>query len=116
MIVASASWGSWDVAPETLALVTGTVLPLLVGVLTKLDAPAWLKAVVLAVLSGISGYLTNVASVTGVVEFWPVVTAAFLAAVAGWSSYQSLWKPTNVAPLVQRSTARFGVGPRRAAA
>jgi hypothetical protein len=115
-MIASASWGHWDVTAEQLALVVGTVLPLVVGLITKLEAPSWLKALVLAFLAGVAGYLTNVASVTGQVEFWPVVGAGLLAAVAAWGSYQSLWKPTKVAPKVQESTPRFGIGPRRQAA
>jgi hypothetical protein len=103
-----------NVDPFLLSLLTGTLLPLVVGVVTKTEASPKLKAVVLAALAALSGYLVNVVSDTGVVEWEPVVTAMLTAAVAAWSGYQSLWKPTGVAPAVQAATAGVGIGPRGA--
>lgn len=49
---------SLDLA-QVLALVVGTILPLITGLVTKANAAAGVKAVVLLALSGVTGFLSN---------------------------------------------------------
>lgn len=93
---------------EFVSLLIGTVIPLLVGLLTKLNASSGVKAVVNALLAALAGFLTE----AGSDEF--VLGSAIVTVLLTWAvsvaTYYGLYKPTGTSQAVQRSTRNFGVG------
>ena len=98
---------------QVIAMVSGVVIPILVGLLTKLKAPSSTKAIANAALSAVAGAL---ATVVGDAFTWSGFAVAALSAWAvSVSSYYGLLKPTGVTNAVQGATADVGVGPVRPA-
>lgn len=96
--------------PITLAeFAVATLIPILVGLVTKEVASAKLKSLLLAVLSGLAAVGTAFVDGGGVLtqETLTMFAQTFVIAVA---TYYGFWKPTNVAPAVQHKTATFGLG------
>lgn len=99
---------SLDLA-QLLALVVGTILPLLTGLVTKANAAAGVKAVVLLALAAVTGFLSNLVDALNthaafnVGSVFLTVLATFL---VGVGSYFGLLKPTSLSAKV----ASYGVG------
>jgi hypothetical protein len=91
-----------------LATLAGVLVPLLVGIVTKLDAPAGLKAMVNAALSALGGLVATL--VPGDFAWHPFLASWATAGVVSVATYYGLWKPAGVAPALQQSTATVGVG------
>ena len=94
----------------TLALLSGAVIPLLVGVVTKMTASSRVKAIANLALSVGGGAVAYLVENSGRGRWQEIVSAALLAYIASGTSYHNLWKPTGVAPVVQEATASLGVG------
>lgn len=97
-----------DVA--TLALVSGAVIPLLVGALAKLRASSTVKSVLNLALSFLTGAVGYLALHDGSGRWQEVVTAGMATWIVSGVSYQNLWRPNGVAAAVQARTADFGIG------
>lgn len=95
---------------QIVLFITGTLLPLLVGVVTKMSSPSWAKAWLHAILSLVSGIVIVATKVDGtaVISKQTVITAV-LVWITGMAAYHGFLKPTWIAPTVQRKTAEFGV-------
>lgn len=93
-----------------LAFISGSVIPLVTGAVTKLNAPAGLKAFVSAVLAGAVAVIGYVTDFNGVGTWKQAAAVGFLAWVTHAGSYYGFLKPTGVAPAVQTSTAEVGLG------
>lgn len=91
-----------------IATLVGVVVPLLVGVVTKLKAAAGVKAFLNAGLCGLGGLVATVVPETFTWRAFLVKWAT--AWVVSVATYYGLWKPSGVAPAVQQSTAGVGVG------
>jgi hypothetical protein len=91
-----------------LATLAGVIVPLLVGIVTKLEAPAGLKAMVNAALTALGGLVATI--VPGDFHWHPFLASWATAWVVSVATYYGLWRPTGVAPAVQQSTATVGVG------
>ena len=91
------------------AILIGTALPILVGIVSKLEASSRLKASLLALLSAAGGVLAVSIEGGGIIEQETVIAAAttYIAAVA---TYYGFWKPTGVTPAVQSATPNVGLG------
>lgn len=90
------------------ALLTGVIIPLLVGLLSKLNASSGLKAIFNFGLSAASSLLITVNETT--FELKPfLINWAFTWAISV-ATFYGLWKPTGVSNQVQEKTANFGVG------
>lgn len=94
----------------TLSLIVGSVLPLLVGVVTKMNASSKTKAVVNVVLSFASGAGAFLATNSGQGHWQEVVAAGLATFIASGASYRNLWKPVEAAKAIQEKTANFGLG------
>lgn len=87
-----------------IGLLVSTVLPILTGLVTTRLTSGGIKAVVLAVLSAVTGMLTELAAAMTAGAAYDLGTglilalAAFLVAVA---MYFGLWKPTTVTAKAQ---------------
>jgi len=80
------------------SILVGTVLPLAVGLLTKLRASSGVKAVLLALLTALAGLITTATLADGsAVISWELALNAGLAWVTGVATHYGLWKATGVA-------------------
>jgi hypothetical protein len=93
-----------------ISLLAGVLIPLLVGLLTKLEAPSGVKAVMNAALSALSGALATIAPDGSGFSWKPFLVFWATTWVVSIATYAGLWKPTGVAPAVQRSTGSVGIG------
>lgn len=96
------------VDPTVLQLVAATLLPLVVGVMTKTEANPGVKAVVLAAVSAVAAVVGAALEANGLVTA-EVVQDAFVNFVVAVATYYGVWKPTNVAQTVQDRTAKVGI-------
>lgn len=95
----------------TVALLSGTVLPLITGVVTKEFASSRLKAIANLVLAVAAGVLAALTLHNGALTWEQIVTAVGQAYIASGITYNHLWKPTGVSVAVQQGTATIGIGP-----
>jgi hypothetical protein len=97
--------------PFAVSILVGTVLPIVVGLVTKLGASSGLKAVLLLLLSAVQGLIVSSTMGDGAAVF---STETLLIAGLGWvsavASYYGLLTPTGISPAVNNKTARFGLG------
>lgn len=93
----------------TWAFLGGTIVPILVGLVTKLHASSAVKGLVNLVLSAIAGLVATAIATDGVLTKTAVV-AGFMALVASVGTYYGVLKPVGVTGAVQRSTANVGIG------
>lgn len=98
------------VNPAALAYALGFIVPVLVALLAKQQAPPALKAILNAVLVCVAGLLSVAIKQQGHLDLYGWAVAIAEAAVASWASYYGFWKPTGVAPSLHSATARFGIG------
>jgi hypothetical protein len=93
---------------QLLTLLGGVVVPIVVGILTKAQAPSGLKAIVNAALTALTSVLALVVPAT---FEWK---AFFIAWATAWvisvATHFGLYKPTGVSAAVQSSTATLGLG------
>jgi len=91
-----------------LALVSGVIVPLLVGVLTKLNASSGVKAVLNL---GLSALAAGLATANEIDFTWkPFLVNFAFTWVVSVATYYGFWRPTEVSTKVQEATAEFGVG------
>lgn len=95
---------------QLLAMFSGLVVPLLVGLLTKSHASAGVKSALNAGLTAIAGALTTALAAGGSVNWQVYVFNIGLAWVISIATYYGLYKPTGTAAAVQSSTGGFGFG------
>lgn len=102
--------GSTQIDTATISILLGVVIPIVVGIVTKIDAAPGLKAVLNALLSAITGALNLVLTNEGALVWREFVTSIALAWLVSVATYYGLWKPTGVAGTVATATARVGIG------
>jgi uncharacterized membrane protein AbrB (regulator of aidB expression) len=92
----------------------GVLIPILVGIVTKITAPPWLKAVLHALLAAVAGLIITATQLDGVAVFSREgFVTAFITWVTGMAAYFGFLKPTQISPAVNRATSGFGIGPAR---
>lgn len=82
-----------------LAVVAGTILPILVGIVTKEVASGAVKATILALLSAVTGLVNGAINADGVFTKEAVIAAA-VTWVTAVATYYGFLKPTEVSPKV----------------
>lgn len=92
-------------------MLSGVVIPILVGIIFKLRAPSAVKALGHLFLSIVAGLLNTAIFLDGVaiISRESAVNAA-LSYVMGVAAYYGLLQHT-VSPTINRNTAEFGIGP-----
>jgi len=92
----------------------GTLIPILVGLITKVTAPSWLKAIIHALLAAIAGMIITATTLDGVAVFSrESLVTAFITWITGVAAYLGFLKPTEISPAINRATSGFGIGPAR---
>jgi hypothetical protein len=79
-----------------LTFAIATVLPALVALVTKKLASSGLKAIVLAVLSAVSGILTSVAANGGDFDWKKALTSFIVSFVTASATHYGLLKPVGI--------------------
>ena len=93
-----------------ITLIGGVLVPLLVGLLTKVSASPAVKAVVNAALSAVNGAVA-VAAPAGEGFVWRAFVVAWVTTfVTSAATYYGIYKPTGVAPAVANTTGNVGIG------
>lgn len=96
---------------QTISLLVGIVIPLLVGLLSKIHASSGLKAVINAALSAVAGAFSAFASTGFSATDWKtLVTSIVTTWVVSVATYYGVYKPTGVAGSVIAKTPNFGLG------
>ena len=95
---------------ELLALLSGSIIPLLVGLVSKLNASSALKAVLNALLTAIAGAVVTATQAGGAIVWQLYLINIGLAWLSSCATYFGLWKPTGVSAAIQRRTAHVGLG------
>lgn len=81
----------------TWAIIMGTVVPVVVGIITKLAAPSWLKGFINLVLSAVAGLIATATQADGSALFTQsTLVNAAVAFVTATAMYYSIWKPLHV--------------------
>lgn len=93
-----------------LALVSGSVIPLVTAIVTKLEAPSGLKALVSTALAGVTALVAYLSDWNGVGTWKEAVVVGLTALIAHAGSYHGVLKPTGIAPAMGQSTAKVGLG------
>lgn len=99
-----------NLSPFVVSTILGTVIPLITGFVTKLTTPAWVKAVITAVLSGVAG-LINVSLVDGggAVISQSAFVSAVLTFIVAVATYAGIWRPMAVTSSPVTHTDENGV-------
>jgi hypothetical protein len=99
---------------QTISLLCGVVIPLLVGLLAKINASDGLKAVINALLSALAGTLATFTQTgLGAGVDWKTLVISILSVwVVSVATYYGVYKPTGVAGSLAAATPKFGFGPR----
>ena len=112
MFLAAESVALFTIDAAIATVVVGSLLPILVGIVTKLNAPSWLKAVLHALLAAVSGLLITSQTIDGqAVISKEGVVVAFSTWVVGMAVYFGFLVPTRISPTVNDITKDFGLGP-----
>jgi hypothetical protein len=85
------------------ALVVGALLPPLIAVAERPTFPSWARAAIALVVSAVAGFVT--VWIAGDLNGKSVTSAILLTLIAAVSSYESLWRPTGIAPRVELATS-----------
>lgn len=95
---------------QTLNLISGAVIPLLVGLVTKKVASQGLKAVLNALLSTLAGAVSVAIAASGTIVVGEVITSMITTFIASTALYYGVWKPTGVAGTVADIAPERGLG------
>lgn len=93
-----------------LTFIVGSLIPLVVAVLTKANASSSVKATANVVLSVVGGVVAFLLAHDGEATGIELVTAAIAAYLASGVAYTHFHKPTGLAPTVAAKTAGVGIG------
>lgn len=97
----------------TLSLLVGTVVPLLVAVVTKARASSTVKGIANLVLSFLAGSLAFLAANGGSAAWQEVLASGLGAWTLSGIAFHNLWKPLGTTETVAQATATTGVGKPR---
>jgi small basic protein len=89
-----------------LTLVATLLLPILVGLVTKVSNSSALKAVLLLALSALTSLVSGLLAVDGTTDIGPLVTATVTTFVIAVAVHYGFWKPTAVTATVQNSLVK----------
>jgi hypothetical protein len=93
---------------ETGTLLVSTILPILVGIVTKKVTHSGIKATLLALLSAATGAINSAVNNDGILSK-ETLFAAFIAWVIAVATYYGFLVPTGVSPTVNEKTRNIGV-------
>lgn len=99
-----------EVDVVALSFVVGTLIPILVGIVTKSRASSAVKATANALLSAIAGYIVVAIKADGAIDLYSALLGIGMTWVSSVGTYFGFLKPAGVSGAVQDATAGVGVG------
>lgn len=93
-----------------LSTLSGSVIPLLVGLVTKLDAPASVKSYLNIALSLVAGIVATLTTNNGSMPLDKLVLATFVALLASDKSYDAIWQHNGAFAAAQNVAPAKGIG------
>jgi hypothetical protein len=99
-----------QVAPTALALVLGTVLPLVTALLANVTAPSKVKATINTVLAVVGATVVYLQAHEGKVTWAQLIICIAAAFGASGVSYNHFWKALNIPQVLAIATKHFGLG------
>lgn len=90
---------------ELWSLLVGALLPSVVALVQQPKWPPWFRAVVGVLSSIVAGGVTTYLTAEGQLWEQGMLHAILLVGVASWAAYQSFWRPTTIAPVIENKTA-----------
>lgn len=99
-----------EVDVTVITFIVGSVIPLIVGFLTKLKASSSVKAMANIVLSIIAGAGSVLIAAEGSITWKNLVTSVFTTLISSGLTYNNIWKPTGVAAKVSNIAPGTGLG------
>mgnify|MGYP000899768431 CR=1 FL=1 len=95
---------------DLVLIITATLIPLFVGLITKLVAPPALKAILLIVIGTIATAIAVSTGADGIaVISKTTLIESFQTVVTSIAMYYGVFKPTNISPAINKATANFGL-------
>ena len=92
--------------------ISGVIIPILVGLVTKLHASSALKAILHAFLSAVAGLIITATALDGVAVFSrESLVLAFMTWITGVAAYFGFLVPTQVSTKINLATKDVGIGP-----
>lgn len=111
LMLAAATVGTITISALVVQLVVSTLVPLVVGIVTKVNAPSSVKALTMIVVNAASALVVTSTQADGTaVISSTALLFAILGVVQSAATYLGVWKPLGVAQAVQSKTANFGIG------
>lgn len=95
---------------QGLALLLGTIVPLVVALVNKSRANRALKSLSNVLLSALAAVIALWAKNDLNTDLWTSLNAFITALTASIASYYGVWKPTGVAPAIAGATGDVGIG------
>lgn len=99
-----------EVDVTVITFIMGSIIPLVVGMLTKLKASSAVKAVVNVGLSVVTGVCSVLIAHDGKLTWQTLVSGVFTTLFSSGFTYSHVWKPTGVVEKVQQIAPDSGVG------
>jgi hypothetical protein len=97
-----------SISAVAVTLVLGTIIPVLVGLITKMDASSKLKGALMIVLNAVQGLVVASQTASGDAVFSVDALILFAAGVAmSLAAYYGLYKPNDVP---EKLAPTFGIG------
>ena len=91
-------------------VITATLLPLLVGIVTKMAAPGALKSILLIIFGTVATAIAVSTGADGIaVISKTTLIESFQTVVTSIAMYYGVFKPTNISPAINKATANFGL-------
>lgn len=95
---------------ELVLIITATLIPLVVGVITKLTAPGALKSILLIVIGAVATAIAVSTGADGVAVISKVtLIESFRTVVTSIAMYFGVWKATGISPAVNKATENIGL-------
>jgi len=98
------------VSTASLTIITGSVLPLLVALLAKLNAKPAVKAALNIALGAVAAACAILIANGGKMTIQGLVVGTFIAVVSADQAYNSIWKQTGTFEAINKATKTFGIG------
>lgn len=100
----------FTLSATVVTFVVGTLLPILVGIVTKLQTAAVVKAWLHGLLAAVAGALVVATQLDGTAVFSKeTILAAFVVWITGIAAYHGFLVPTKISPAINEATAGIGI-------
>ena len=112
---ASGLGGTTITTAQVVTLIVGVLLPMVVALVTKYETSPAVRAILLLVLSGVSGVLNDWLVADGAFDWGQAILSALTTFIVGVATLYGLWKPTGVSDRLTAVGSNTGPAANRVA-